>query len=162
MYKKGDTIVYGSTGVCDIIDITDKKIGREKRKYYLLKPRESEKNTIFVPVDNPDLVKRMRDMHTAEDLYRIIDSAKQGIIDWPENTNERSLKFKTIIAEGNTEEIIKMVRRLNSHRMELEEEGGHLSKSDERVFKEAVNNLYNEFSGILNIEEEVMIEMILT
>ena len=101
-------------------------------------------------------------MHTAEDLYRIIDSAKQGIIDWPENTNERSLKFKTIIAEGNTEEIIKMVRRLNSHRMELEKEGGHLSKSDERVFKEAVNNLYNEFSGILNIEEEVMIGMILT
>lgn len=162
MYKKGDIIVYGSTGVCDIIDITENKIGGVKRKYYVLKPRESTKNSIYVPVDNPDLVKRMRNMHTEDDLRRILEESKDGTIEWIDNTNERSLRFKTIIAEGDTKEIIKLVRKLSERRAELEKRGGHMSKSDERVYKEAVNNLTHEFSGILNIEQEEMLELVLS
>ena len=161
MYSVGDVIVYGSTGVCEIVDITVNKIGGVRRKYYVLKPREATKNSIYVPMDNSSLTGRMREVHTADDLYRLVDEAKEGTVDWVDNTNERSLKYKTIIAEGKTEEIIKLVRKLVSHRASLESEGGHMSKSDERVYKEAVNNLYNEFSDILGIEMEEMLDMIL-
>ena len=39
MFKKGDAVVYGQTGVCIIEDIVEKTlIKNEKKKYYLLKP----------------------------------------------------------------------------------------------------------------------------
>lgn len=160
MFKISDIIVYGSIGTCEIIDITENKIGGVKRKYYVLKPEEATKNSIFVPVDNENLVSRMRPKHTKDELLRIIKETKEVSIDWIENTNERGLAFKTIIASGKTEEIIKLVRKIKEHKEELEHQGSHMSKSDERVFKEAISVLCAEFFDIMGINQEDTMELI--
>ena len=46
MFSKNEYIIYGSTGVCKIIDIVKKKFGFNKeREYYILKPAYDTNST---------------------------------------------------------------------------------------------------------------------
>lgn len=159
--KVGDKIVYGSIGVCEVTDITENKIAGRRRKYYVLMPEENANNSIFVPMDNQELVGRIRDLHSEDDLKLLIEIAKRTEQMWIEGTNDRSAAFKTIMANGKTEEIISMVRKIDSVKKELESENKKLSKSDERLFKDGIAILTNEFSRVLNATQEEMLEMIL-
>ena len=49
MYKKGDTVLYVSEGVCKITDITEKKFGDDSIEYYILTPVFNNRSTFFVP-----------------------------------------------------------------------------------------------------------------
>ena len=52
MFEKGDIVLYGTSGICDITDITTVDIpGVDKdRLYYVLSARNS-KSTIYVATD---------------------------------------------------------------------------------------------------------------
>ncbi|MBR2714935.1 MAG: CarD family transcriptional regulator, partial [Ruminococcus sp.] len=60
MFAVGDTVIYGSVGVCKISDITENKLTGVVRKYYVLKQIDSYESVIYVPVDNEKLTSRMR------------------------------------------------------------------------------------------------------
>lgn len=60
MYSIGEIVLYGSNGVCEITEITTKKIGKDSIEYYVLKPVCSDSSTLFVPTQNEMLVSRMR------------------------------------------------------------------------------------------------------
>ena len=38
MFQINDAVVYGSQGVCEIVDIAEKKIDGVARSYFILKP----------------------------------------------------------------------------------------------------------------------------
>ena len=53
MFKVDDYIMYGITGVCKVIDITNEKfINGEKRDYYVLSPIQNNNTIIKIPLDN--------------------------------------------------------------------------------------------------------------
>lgn len=54
MFEIGEYIIYGSTGVCEIVDITTMNIeGIPKDKeYYILHPFGKKGSKIYTPVDN--------------------------------------------------------------------------------------------------------------
>ena len=56
MYSIGEVVLYGSNGVCEITEITTKKIGKDSIEYYVLKPVCSDSSTLFVPTQNEMLV----------------------------------------------------------------------------------------------------------
>ena len=58
MYSIGEVVLYGSNGVCEITEITTKKIGKDSIEYYVLKPVCSDSSTLFVPTQNEMLVSR--------------------------------------------------------------------------------------------------------
>ena len=58
MYSIGEIVLYGSNGVCEITEITTKKIGKDSIEYYVLKPVCSDSSTLFVPTQNEMLVSR--------------------------------------------------------------------------------------------------------
>ena len=60
MFKINDVLVYGTQGVCKIVDIEEKSISGTKKKYYVLKPSDEKRPTIFAPVDNEHVLKKMR------------------------------------------------------------------------------------------------------
>lgn len=161
MIQKGDKIVYGSVGVCIVSDITENKVAGQRKKYYVLSPEANPNSTIFVPLDNENLVSRIRNLHSEDELKLLIEVAKRTNLPWIDSTNERGTAYKIIIANGKTEEIITLVRLLVFRKRELEENGQHLSKNDERILKDAVNALSNEFKRVLNADVEKMFEMIL-
>ena len=63
-YQINDTVMYGADGVCIISEITERKIGTEIHKYYILKPVYDNKSTIMVPFANEHLVGKMKELLT--------------------------------------------------------------------------------------------------
>lgn len=80
MYQKNDTVIYGSHGVCTILDISEQKFGDKTAQYYVLKPVSTEKSTIFIPVDSPILSGRMRRILSAEEIYRMLGGIAGGTV----------------------------------------------------------------------------------
>ena len=60
MFQVNDTIMYGTQGVCKIVDITEKDFMGTKKEYYVLKPMNDAAATVFAPVNNEKIERKMR------------------------------------------------------------------------------------------------------
>ena len=49
MFEVNDVVVYGSQGVCEIIGFEYQKIAGESKKYFVLKPKNGNGATFYVP-----------------------------------------------------------------------------------------------------------------
>jgi len=154
MYQKNDTVIYGSHGVCTILDISEQKFGDKTAQYYVLKPVSTEKSTIFIPVDSPILSGRMRRILSAEEIYRMLEELPEEPSVWFENTDQRKDLYKKTLADGNRMELIKLIRSLYLHQEKQVQKGKKLYAADDHALKEAERMLYDEFAFVLNIESE--------
>ena len=73
MYKIGDTVVYGTEGICEVTDITLMSFGGDKSQYYILTSISKRQNTIYAPVNNEKIKKRMRSILTSDEARKLID-----------------------------------------------------------------------------------------
>ena len=72
MFKPGDLVIYGGTGVCRIVSVEPSSSGRENgRLYYTLKPI-SQTFPITTPVDNAKVF--MRPIISRKEAEDLIDS----------------------------------------------------------------------------------------
>ena len=72
MYKKGEYVIYGSSGVCQVGDVTTLNLDNvpKDREYYVLFPKNNG-GTIYVPVDIAST--KMRKVITKEDAQALIE-----------------------------------------------------------------------------------------
>ena len=98
MYSIGEIVLYGSNGVCEITEITTKKIGKNSIEYYVLKPVCSDSSTLFVPTQNEMLVSRMRVVLSSDEIKDILSQKTDNEI-WIDNKAERCEKIKEIMYE---------------------------------------------------------------
>ena len=52
MLEPGQTVLYGTEGICTIEAIETLRIGGKRSKYYVLRPVYRTRATIYVPTDN--------------------------------------------------------------------------------------------------------------
>ena len=75
MFQPGELLVYGSTGVCQVLSIDQRQDYvngvKQSRLYYQLKPLY-QGGVIYTPVDNDKVV--MRPVISREDAETLIDS----------------------------------------------------------------------------------------
>ena len=160
MFCVGQTVLYGSNGVCMVDDVTEKRIGKTKMQYYVLKPLCNNTSTLFVPTANQQLVSKMRRILTEDEAEAILrDLPPCG--DWNDNKQERSEQFRAIITEGSCEELIRLIRLVRTHGQEQLAGGKRLHISDERFLKEAEKMICEEFSLVLHISRDEVLERIL-
>lgn len=160
MFQVNDTIMYGTQGICKIVEIAEKDFMGTKKAYYVLKPLNDSAATLFAPVNNEKIEGKMRRVLTEEEIYKLIEAMPQEEINWIANENERKEEYKRIIAGGNHVELIQMIKALYLHKQEREADGKHLYLSDERFFKEAERILYDEFQYVLNVQREELMPLI--
>ena len=160
MFKVNDTVMYGTQGVCKIVEITEKDFMGAKKEYYVLKPMNNKAATLFAPVNNEKTGGKMRKVLSEEEIYELIDSIPYENGDWIANENQRKETYKKIIAGGNHTELIKMIKSLYVHKKRREAQGKHLYLSDERFFKEAERILYDEFQYVLNVRRDELMNYI--
>lgn len=160
MFCVGQTVLYGSNGVCMVDDVTEKRIGKTKMQYYVLKPLCNNTSTLFVPTANQQLVSKMRRILTEDEAEAILrDLPPCG--DWNDNKQERSEQFRAIITEGSCVELIRLIRLVRTHGQEQLAGGKRLHISDERFLKEAEKMICEEFSLVLHISRDEVLERIL-
>ena len=154
MFQVNDVIIYGIQGVCKITGTEEKTVSGKKRTYFVLKPVSDQGSTIFAPTDNELVLKKMRRLLTKDEIHKLIDSMPSENAVWVENENERKELYKTILAKGDHLELIKMIKAIYAHKKEREAQGKRLHMSDERLFKDAEQALYNEFQYVLDIADK--------
>lgn len=143
MFKVDDYIMYGRTGVCKVVDITNEKfINGEERKYYVLSPIHNNNNTIIkIPLDNTKVP--MRKIISKEDVTSLINDMSNMEELWIEDEKKRSNEFKTMLKSGKCEDLIKLISNKRHSKK--------LNKADKEIIKEAERLVNEEFAIILNI-----------
>ena len=143
MFKVDDYIMYGRTGVCKVVDITNEKfINGEERKYYVLSPIHNNNNTIIkIPLDNTKVP--IRKIISKEDVTSLINDMSNMEALWIEDEKKRSNEFKTMLKSGKCEDLIKLISNKRHSKK--------LNKADKEIIKEAERLVNEEFAIILNI-----------
>ena len=160
MLKVDDIVTYGINGVCKIVAIEEKNLMGTKKDYMVLKPLNGDKSTFYVPVDNENLLNKMRKLLSEDEINQLIDSMPNEKVLWIDNERERKECYKNIIADCNHSELIRMIKAIHFEKKGREEKGKKLHISDERFLKEAEKILYDEFQYVLNLSEKDVISYI--
>ena len=151
MFQVNDTVLYGSQSVCIITDITEQKIGKEKIRYYALKPVFDHKSTIYVPCSNQKLVEKMRRILSSSEIYELIDSLQNETLPWIEDDAERKEKYSEIIYSGDRKKLALLIRTMYLHKESQKASGRKFHAIDEHLLDLAQKVLHEEFAYVLNI-----------
>lgn len=160
MIALNSTIIYASS-VCKVKEIKKMTVGKNTREYYVLVPVYDDKNTIYVPTDNPTLLQKMRKILSAEEITELINAMPDNEAIWIEDDKARSEAYKKILEQGNRAEIIRIIKTLYERRLTLMSEGKKLHSADEIIFARAEKMIYDEFALVLDIKREEVTPFIL-
>lgn len=159
MYQKGDYVVYGSKGVCEVSEIGPMDWGKAKDKmYYTLIPVYKLDSKIYTPVEQNKT--EMRSIITKQEAVVLMDEFNE--IEPLEIDNEKNLEqtYKDCLNSFNCKEMIRMVKAIHFRRIDRIRDGKKLIATDEKYLKIVKEIVIAELSIPLNrnrkdIEEEL-------
>lgn len=154
MYQIGELVSYGTEGVCRVAELCEMKIGSQRGQYYVLKPVFRENATVYVPLENPRLLARMRRLHSVGEIDAILRAAVSESLPWIDDANERRQEYGKLLTENDSTRIVQLVRLLYLRRQELETAGKHLRSNDEQLLREAEKLLHDELAVVLQIPRQ--------
>lgn len=150
MFKINDYIMYGTTGVCQVSDITKEVIGGfELKEYYVLTPIYTNNTIIKVPIDNNKIP--MRKIMSKEDISNIIKVISNKDSLWVMDERKRGEAFKSILKSGECEELMTLVKSIYECKNNKNKIGTKVSKNDIEIMQMAEKLINEEFATILNI-----------
>lgn len=154
MFEKGGYIVYGTTGVCQVEEITglSMKGASGDKLYYVLRPCFQKGSTIFTPVDNGKITMRaVMSKGEAEALVERIPEIEE--LNEPDD-KERERHYKEAIKSGNPGEWIRIIKTSYLRSRKREAEGKRATTVDERYFHAAEDHLYAELAVALEMGKD--------
>lgn len=161
MFDIGDYIVYGNNGICQVEDITHPQISGidNTRLYYVLIPEKTRESRLFCPAENSKVP--LRKIITSEEAMQILGEAPDLQPLLFDNERVREERFKNIIKGCDCRELIQVIKALILRRNQREEVGKKITATDERLLKQAEEELYSELSlatgqDKLNIREIIL------
>lgn len=154
MYALGDMILYGTNGVCELLDVVDRDCGGKMVTYYMLKPIYASNSTVFVPIHNEKLTAKMRPVLTKEQIDEMLHSIPEEYAGWIADERQRKEQFKDIVSRADAFELIQLVKALLKHKQAVLARGKKVHIADERMLQEAEKMISDEFAYVLNISQE--------
>ena len=156
MFKVGDLIVYGNTGVCTV-----EKIGRpdlsgisDDKEYYTLLPYYSRNSRIFTPCDNDKVVMRpIMSKKEAEKLLREIPKIEILVIT---DEKKREECYKETMKTCDCREFVSILKTIYNRKKTRLAEGKKVTASDERYYNMAEDKLFGELAIALGLEKSQM------
>lgn len=160
MFEKGERIIYGSSGVCEVVDISmmDMSGARQGRLYYTLIPIYTNGSKIYTPVDNTKIV--MRKLLSKGEVISLIDQIPDIEPLWIQDEKKREEVYKAALQTCSFEGMIRIIKTLYRRQRVRVEHGKRLASLDERYMKLAEDSLYGELSISLDMEREQVAQYI--
>ena len=152
MFEIGTYVVYGNTGICKIEDITtlDMPGANNDKMYYVLSSLRGKSNRDFLPVDNTKVVLRnVIDEKTAKELLDRFDDIPEIQAD---NDKLREEQFREFAKRCDCECWIAMLKAISIRKKERIAQGKKVTATDERYYRLATEQLYNELAFSLEME----------
>lgn len=156
MFKKGEYIIYGSSGVCKVMDIStvDMNGVPNDKLYYSLEPFNMQGGKIFTPVDTTKTI--MRKILTKEEANALIDTIPDIQESWADNDKAREVQYKAAIKSCDCREWIKIIKSLYQRKQERLAQGRKITMVEDKYLKMAESCLHTELSIPLGIPVEEM------
>jgi len=154
MFDVGETVLYGTEGVCRVDRVECVNMGDGPREYYVLKPVFRPGNTVFVPASSEKLTHRMRKILSAQEIQEIINGVCAEEMCWSENENERKNRYGQILESGDRRACLNMIKTLYLRKHAAGARGKKLHLCDEAFLKDAERLLCDEFGLVLGIEPD--------
>ena len=161
MFKKGEYVIYGNAGVCQIIDISTSNMhGAPKDKlYYILEPVNQNSSRVFSPIDNKKvIIRKLMSKQDVETLISDIPNIKELLV---EDEKLREQTYKDCIKSCQCRKLLSLMKTIYQRKEERLNQGKKLSATDEKYFKLAQDNLQTELSISLEIPVNEMERYIL-
>ncbi len=159
-FEKGEKVLYSINGVCEITDITERFFGKTVMRYYVLKPISNNEATLFVPVNNENLVRKMKRLMTQPQLDEVLNAVSSKDVEWNSNEAVRKEEFRNTISFGNVSEILILLKSIWIHRRMQNSKGRKLHISDEMYLREAEKIIKEEISTVIGVEQDEVIPYI--
>ena len=153
LYQVGELILYGSTGVCKVMDVKKLEIEGEERRYYVLKPLYQE-CTISTPAENGKVF--MRPVLTREEAEQLIDRIPSMRADAFETRVLRELveHYEASLKTHDCADLVELTMSLYAKKQGMEQQKKKFGALDERFMKRAEDLLFGELSVSLGIPKE--------
>ena len=163
MHKIGEYVVYGGNGVMSVVDIREEQFSDSLRSYYVLREVGSNFESLtYVPADNEKLVSQMRPLLTKDEIFEVLRSVNDAPdCEWAKDSRARTEIFRKIMESGDRLKIMAMIRTIHKAGLVREAEGKKNFISDENAMNKARKILFSEFSLVLGIPEEEVLEFIM-
>ncbi len=155
MYKVGDLVIYGSSGVCRIVDITARisKGVEQEQLYYEMSPLY-QNCTIFTPVNNTKVF--MRPIISELEAERLISMIPKIRAEAYHNsvTSQLTEHYKESLKTHDCFDLLKLCMSIYSKKQDLEQLNRKVGSVDEKFMKLAEELLFGELAAALNIKKE--------
>lgn len=160
MFEKGDLVLYGTNGLCDITDITTVDIpGIDKdRLYYILSARNS-KCTIYVAADG-DLSK-MRKLISKEEAKDLVSKIREIEPLKLRDEKKPDAEYKEALQKYDCIELFKLIKCIYFRRKQRLDEGKKVTAADDKYMHLAEDMLYQELGVVLDIPKDQVLDYII-
>ena len=135
MLAVGQTVVYGTQGVCMVKEISMLKLGKTKGEYYVLSPIDDPGSTVYVPTASEKLANKLRPVLTGSEANALIDEAANEPLDWITSDNERKTVCDDIVKNGSRKQLMQLVGMLYRRREALKDQKKHFHNVDAQYLK---------------------------
>lgn len=150
MFKTGEKIIYGQTGVCEVIDICEREfVKRQKKQYYVLKPISLDNNLIYAPTENGKVF--MRYLITKEQAEELIDSIPKIVQKLSESNEITKEEYAEKINNHTLEDLVELTAIIYSKKLSVAKMKKRLNAIDEKYMKIGEGLLFGELSAALGI-----------
>lgn len=149
MFNKGEYVLYGTVGVCQIEEISKPDFSDSGKDYYSLVPKFDKDTTIYIPVDSEKV--KMRGIMTRQEAERFILAlpsveSKQYVSD-----KERPQAYRQALQSGDCLELASMIKEIAEIERSRKGKGKPLSIRERDGVKSARKLLFGELAAALDI-----------
>ena len=150
MFEKGEYIIYGNNGVCEVQDYMQGGAPDDNRTYYVLAPIRSRGSTIYSPIDNKKVF--MRRVMTREEAAELLDRIPEyEDMEIPEVRNQEQ-QYKEILQNCDCTDVLRFIKALYSRKEQRETAGKKITAVDEKYLFLAKDSLLNELAIALKMD----------
>ena len=157
MYQTGELVVYGTTGVCRVEQVTQPEgPGKNSGKqYYLLKPLQQD-GIIYTPVEEGKVpIRPIMSAAEAEALIDLIPSIQAEAVYAP-TLQALSQHYQAVLRTSDCEAVLRLTMSIYRKQQAALEKNRRLGMVDERYMKQAERLVHGELAAALDIPFEAV------
>lgn len=154
MFRAGEYIYYGTSGLCRVDAVTKLNISGadQNRTYYCLIPLEDKGSTIYTPVDNQKVA--MRRAMTREQAERLIRELPAIETLSAADEKQRERFYKQALSSPDCREWVRMIKTLRSRKSVRMAQGKKMTATETRYYQAGRERLFQEIALAVGIRKE--------
>ncbi len=160
MFEVGDYVINSGNGICKIEDQVhlDMEGIDENQWFFLVIPVEEQGARLYIPIEK--IQEKTRMVMTEDEAFALMDSVTSiAELDIP-NDRMREQIYKQAVLSNQPEQLIRVIKTIFVRRQQRAAEGKKNTVIDERYFKLAENNLYDELAFAIGKERSEIPDLI--